>query len=941
MAGVERHTKPEVRHKSPIADQSWHALTADETLAAQRSALEGLAESAVGTRLERFGPNHLPSPKRRGPVLRFCAQFNDVLIYVLLAAALVTGLIGHWIDAQIILAVVLVNAVIGFLQEGKAEKALLSIRALLAPTASVIRNGRRVSVAGSDVVPGDIVVLEAGGRVPADVRLIEAKSLKVQEAILTGESVPVEKSTSPVDAKAALGDQTSMAFSGTHITFGQAKGVVVATGPQTAIGQISNLISEVTTLQTPLTQQMSVFAKWLTGSILAVAGLVFAFGLFVHDLSIDELFMAVVGLTVAAIPEGLPAILTITLAIGVQGMAQRNAIVRRLPAIETLGSVSVICTDKTGTLTRNEMTVVSMATAQHLYTVTGIGYDPVGDILLDGHRVEPDIEPALLEMARAALLCNEANLREADDQWLIDGDPMEAALISAAFKSGLDQKSEDSNYPRIDSIPFDSEHQFMATLHHEAGRPGAIFVKGAPERILDMCALQSAPNEDIKIDSGYWRQQVDRLATDGQRVLAVARKATDSSHKDLTFNDVEDGLTLLGLFGLLDPPRENAVSAVAESQRAGIHVKMITGDHAGTAKAIARDLGLENPDAVVIGQELDQLDESGFRQCVKDTTVFARTSPEHKLRLVMALQAEGAVVAMTGDGVNDAPALKRADIGIAMGQKGSEAAKEAAEMVLADDNFATIVAAIRAGRTVYDNLKKAILFILPTSFAEALVLVSAILLGFTLPITAAQILWINMVTTVTLALALGFEPAEPNVMLRPPRRPNENILSGFLIWRIVFVSVLFLGVLFGTFALAQQRGLGLEEARTIVVNMLVALEIVYLFSIRYLRTSSLTWRGVLGTPELLIAVGAVIGLQFAFTYAPMMQSIFQTQPLNVTQGLEIVAVAIAVLLTLEVEKWLWARLFPEKDSPSGMPPPSNCATAAFDRRGVSRFTGEN
>ena len=922
MTGIQRRTKPETVLYSPISEKPWHALTADETLAAQMSCLDGLTDPVAKARLERFGPNQLPAPKRRGPFLRFFAQFNDVLIYVLLVAALVTGLIDHWLDAQIIFAVVLVNAVIGFLQEGKAEKALQSIRALLAPKASVIRNGRRISIAGDDLVPGDVVVLEAGARVPADVRLIEAKSLKVEEAILTGESVPVEKSTLPVGEDAALGDQTSMAFSGTHITYGQAKGVIVGTGTQTAIGRISNLLSEVTTLQTPLTQQMSVFARWLTGSILAVAAFVFAFGFVVRDLSFDELFMAVVGLTVAAIPEGLPAILTITLAIGVQGMAQRNAIVRRLPAIETLGSVSVICTDKTGTLTRNEMAVVSMATAEQLFSVTGIGYEPVGDIHLAGRRIDPNSEPLLLDMTRAALLCNEANLRKVEGQWMIDGDPMEAALITAAVKTGLHQISEEKHYPRIDSIPFDSEHQFMATLHHGDDGKGAIFVKGAPERLLDMCTHQNAFNEDATIDKDYWRNQADRIAAAGQRVLAVARKATDGNYRELEANDVESGLTFLGLFGLLDPPRENAVSAVAESQRAGIHVKMITGDHAGTAKAIARELGLENADAVLVGQDLDRLDDSSLRQAVKETTVFARTSPEHKLRLVMALQAEGAVVAMTGDGVNDAPALKRADIGIAMGLKGSEATKEAAEMVLADDNFATIVAAIRAGRTVYDNLKKAILFILPTSFAEAFVLVAAILMGFTLPITAAQILWINMVTTVTLALALGFEPAEPNVMVRPPRPSKENILSGFLIWRIAFVSILFLGVLFGKFALAQYRGLSLEESRTIVVNMLVALEIFYLFSIRYLGATSLTWRGVLGTREVLIAVGAVIGLQIAFTYAPIMQSIFQTRALGFTQGLEIFAAGIAVLLILEGEKWIWAHIFDDTTRQSGMPPPA-------------------
>lgn len=933
MAVLQRNDIPEGRSTGPAGEQPWHAVSVDKAMATYESGPSGLTEAEARERLSRFGPNRLPPPKRRGPFLRFFAQFHNVLIYVLLGAAIVTALLGHWIDAQVILAVVLVNAVIGFLQEGKAENALEAIRDMLAPKASVIREGHRKTVPSGELVPGDIVLLEAGGRVPADIRLIDVKSMKIDEAVLTGESVAVEKATLPVGEAVPLGDRSSMGFSGTLVTYGQGKGVVVATGAQTAIGRISGMLSEVTMLQTPLTRQMGVFAKWLTGSILGLAALVLAFGLLVRDYGFTEIFMAVVGLTVAAIPEGLPAILTITLAIGVQGMARRNAIVRRLPAIETLGSVSVICSDKTGTLTRNEMAVVSIATAKRLFMVSGVGYAPHGGFSLDGREVDVSEYPLLQEVTRAALLCSDASLHEVNGQWIIEGDPMEGALVAVACKAGLDQGAEAKSFPRTDVIPFDAEHRFMAVLHHSHTGDGFIYIKGAPERILEMCAHQRGFDGDVALDTDYWQSQADEIAGSGQRVLAVAMKTTDTSHTVLKFADVENGLTFLGLFGLIDPPREEAIAAVAECQAAGIQVKMITGDHAGTAKAIARQLGLENPDAILTGHDVDSLDDETLRRRVQDTSVFARTSPEHKLRLVMALQAEGAVVAMTGDGVNDAPALKRADVGVAMGRNGSEAAKEASEMVLADDNFATIAEAVRAGRTVYDNLKKSILFILPTNGGEALVLIAAILLGSTLPITAIQILWVNMVTAVTLALALAFEPAEPDVMRRPPRAAGEAILSGFLVWRVVFVSTLFLGALFGKFALAQAQGASIEEARTVVVNTLVVLEIFYLFSVRYLKASSITWRGMLGTPAVLIAVGAVAALQVMFTYAPFMGSFFDTRPLSLAQGIQIVAVGVAVLLVLEIEKWVQSAITRRRRGTGAGGPTSGTMTAPQRWRG--------
>jgi magnesium-transporting ATPase (P-type) len=694
-----------------------------------------------------------------------------------------------------------------------------------------------------------------------------------------------------------------MAFSGAIVAAGTGRGVVVATGSDTEIGRISGMLETVETTTTPLLKQMEGFARTITLAILAIAALILVFGYFVSGMSFSEIFMAVVGLSVAAIPEGLPAILTVTLAIGVQGMAARRAIVRRLPAIEALGSVSVICSDKTGTLTRNEMTVASVATARRLFAVTGVGYAPHGGITLEGREVETDAYPLLGDLARGAILCNDAELREAEGAWSVTGDPMEGALVAFGWKTGFEPDALRQANPQTDAIPFDAQHRFMATLHHDHEGGAAIHVKGAPERIIAMCATQHGEeNGHEALDADYWHARAQEIAAQGQRVLAIATKTADPARQTLTFDEVDSDLTLLGLVGLIDPPREEAVAAVAECRAAGIRVKMITGDHAGTASAIARALGLENADEVLTGAEIDRLGPEDLRRAAERTDVFARTSPEHKLRLLEALQAGGAAVAMTGDGVNDAPALKRADIGVAMGRPGTEAAKEAAEIVLADDNFATIAEAVRAGRTVYDNLKKAIIFLLPVNGGEALALIVALLLGVTLPITPVQILWVNMVSSVVLAMALAFEGPEADIMRRPPRRADEPILSRFVLWRVGFVSLLFSAGIFGMFTVAQAQGAGLEEARTIAVNTLVVMEIFYLFSVRFLNTSSLSLRAALGTRPVLIAIAAVTLLQLAFTYAPFMEAFFDTRPLGLAHGLMVVAVGPLLLLILEFEK---------------------------------------
>ena len=889
--------------EGPSSESTWHDRPAEEALGAFDVSTDGLDDAEAGRRRELYGPNRLPEPKRQGPLLRFLRQFHNLLIYVLLAAAGITALLGHLVDTVVILAVVVVNAIIGFVQEGKAEQALKAIRDMLAPKATVLRAGRRRTIAGDEIVPGDLVILEAGDRVPADLRLLEVRGLRIQEAVLTGESVAVEKETDSVAVEAPLGDRRSLAFSGTLVAAGQGRGLAVATGAGTEIGRISSLIAEVRTTTTPLIRQMAIFAKWLTGFVLLFSALILVFGLTVAGYSFSEIFMAVVGLAVAAIPEGLPAILTVTLAIGVQGMARRKAIVRRLPAIEALGSVSVICSDKTGTLTKNEMTVASVATAQRLFTVSGSGYAPHGGFSQAGRDVTVADHPLLAELAKGALLCSEAELHRDGEAWTVVGDPMEGALLTLAGKAGLDLDYERRAHPQTDSIPFDSQHRFMASLHHDHDGEAEIFVKGAPERLLQMSRHQR--HEDgaaSPLDLNYWQEQATAIAARGQRVLAIASKITHADHAELRFADVEGDLTLLGLVGLIDPPREEAITAVAECRAAGIRVKMITGDHAGTAAAVARQLGLENPNDVLEGAQIDELGTEELRRRASQVDVFARTSPEHKLRLVEALQEGGAVVAMTGDGVNDAPALKRADVGIAMGGKGTEAAKEAAEIVLADDNFATIAAAVKAGRTVYDNLKKAIVFLLPVNGGESLSLVAAILLGLTLPITPVQILWVNMVSSVLLAMTLAFEPAEQGVMRRAPRPAGEPILSRFVLWRVGFVSLLFSIGIFGKFTLAQAQGASVEEARTIAVNTLVVMEIFYLFSVRYLHDTSLSVRGFLGTRPVLIAVVAVTALQFLFTYAPFMEAFFGTRPLSLLQGLQVFAVGVAVLLVLELEK---------------------------------------
>ncbi|WP_157270896.1 cation-transporting P-type ATPase [Azohydromonas aeria] len=880
----------------------WHTLSRAGTEQALQTGPAGLTEAEACRRLAQYGPNRLAPPKRRGPLLRLLLQFHNILLYVMMAAAAITALLGHWVDTGVLMMAVVINAIIGFIQEGKAESALDAIRAMLSPHATVVREGVRREIDAAELVPGDVVVLASGDRVPADVRLVAVKELRVEEAALTGESLPVEKSDAAVAADAALGDRFGMAYSGTLVVYGQATGIVVTTGSATELGKINQMLCGIQSLSTPLLRQVDRFGRVLAQAILAVSAATFALGTLWRGHAASEMFMMVVALAASAIPEGLPAIMTVTLALGVQRMARRNAIIRRLPAVEALGSVTVICSDKTGTLTRNEMTVQRVVCAGHVFDVSGVGYEPVGEISAHGHAVDPDHYPALALAIRAGVLCNDARLRQEAGLWRVEGDPTEGALLVLGGKTGFTQHLGEEAWPRLESIPFESQHRFMATFHRDSDGQPWIFVKGAPERVLDMCRAQAGDGGEQPLDVDYWRRMATDTAAQGLRLLGLACRRAGPAAERLTFDDAQSDYVMLALVGIIDPPREEALHAVRECHQAGIRVKMITGDHAETARAIGAQLAIGVGKPAITGAELSLMDDAALRRVAMEVDVFARASPEHKLRLVQALQAGGQVVSMTGDGVNDAPALKRADVGVAMGLKGTEAAKEAADMVLADDNFATIARAVREGRAVYDNLKKFILFMLPTNGGEALVVIAAILFELALPLTPAQVLWINMVTSSTLGLALAFEPAERDIMQRRPRPSGEALLSGFFVWRVLMVSVLMMTGALGLFLWELGQGTPIDTARTMVVNAVVVAEMFYLVNSRFILAPVANREGLLGNRYVLWAIAACIPLQLAYTHAPVMQAIFGSTELAPLEWVKVVAAGLFVFCVAELEK---------------------------------------
>ncbi len=895
---------------------AWHALAETEVVRTLDIDLKrGLSADEVRRRQAQYGPNRLTARKGTPGWKRFLQQFNQPLVYILVVAAGVTLALHEYIDSAVIFLVVLINAIVGYLQESKAEKAIEALARMVTTEASVRRDGRKDRIAAEELVPGDVVLLQSGDKVPADLRLFFNKSLQVDESALTGESVPVQKRTDPVALNSLLAERTNLAYAGTLVTYGQAEGVVWAIGNQTETGRIARLIGSAISLATPLTRKIHQFSSVLLWAILALAAVTFAIGLARGEKAVD-MFMAAVALAVGAIPEGLPAAGTITLAIGVNRLAQRRAIIRKLPAVETLGSTTVICSDKTGTLTENQMTVQEIHAGGRVYQVTGTGYAPEGRVMDGDAPAQRDAHEALHEILLAGLLCNDSQLVFEEGKWQVQGDPTEAALTVAAGKAGLRESDLPDHHGRIDSIPFESEHQFMATLHghHEPGQR-VIFKKGSLEKLLER-------SQDVLLDDGATgpldaeaiRQAAEAMAARGLRVLAIARRLTSADHDQLEQHHDAGGLTFVGLQGMIDPPRKEAIASVAKCQAAGIQVKMITGDHVVTAKAIAAQLGLrslETDELIAInGRELEQTSDADLPALAERTSVFARVAPEQKLKLVRALQQLGHVVAMTGDGVNDAPALKQADIGVAMGISGTEVAKGAADMLLTDDNFSSIAAAVEEGRGVFDNLTKFIVWTLPTNAGEGLIILAAIVVGTALPVLPIHILWINMSTAILLGLMLVFEPKESDLMQRRPRDPKAALLSGPLLQRIGLVTLIMLAGAFGLFLL-ERRVLGTElaPAQTVVLNVIVMVEAAYLLSCRSLRHSMFRL-GVFTNPWIFLGLGTMIGAQLLITYVPLLNKLFHTAPIGLAEWSRILAVALLAYFAVEGEKWLRRRNAP-------------------------------
>jgi len=920
-----------------IPEEQWHRLGAEKILSLLQSNQEqGLAQEEAEQRLVRFGPNVLTTKAGKSKLVRFLLQFHQPLIYILIASGVITALLQEWVDSGVIFGVVLANGIIGYIQEAKAESSLAALARTMVAEATVLRSGGKQRIDSTRLVPGDLVLLTAGDRVPADMRLLQSRDLQVDESALTGESVPVAKGTAPLPEETVLAERRNMAYASAMVTYGQASGLVSATGDQTEVGRISRLISTAQDLATPLTRKIAEFSQVLLYAILFLAALTVAVGL-LRGQPLFDLFMAAVALAVGAIPEGLPAAVTITLAIGVSRMAKRRAIIRKLPAVETLGSTTVICSDKTGTLTENQMTVQAIIAGQEQYAVSGSGYAPHGEItrLSDQQKNQqadhqPDQQapltpseqeaPALYQCLRAAALCNDSVLKEKEEGWQIHGDPTEGALLTVAAKAGYTMEELQSRYPRLDSIPFESQHQFMATLHDtgadatgdSTGAAGAIIcIKGAVEQILAKCEhCLTAEGTTAPLDQDRIHEDVAQLAARGLRVLAFAVKKAGAAIS-LASEDVQGGFTFLGLMGMIDPPREEAVAAVRVCRQAGIRIKMITGDHPATAAAIAAQIGLKGEEGgteqpvVLIGSELEKISDQDLVAAAANTDVFARATPEQKIRLVRALQAKGNVVAMTGDGVNDAPALKQADIGVAMGITGTDVSKEAADMVLTDDNFSSIEAAVEEGRGVFDNLTKFIVWTLPTNLGEGLVIMAAIFFGLTLPILPVQILWINMTTAGFLGLMLAFEPKEPGIMQRKPRDPDTPILTNELITRIILVGTLLLIGAFGLFQWELAQGASLDEARTVAVNVFIVMELFYLFNCRSL-TKSVFQLGFFSNIWVFVGVAAMLLIQMVYTYVPVMNQLFHSTAIGLGSWARIMLAGAIGFLIVEVEKKLRA-----------------------------------
>ncbi|MFO6297596.1 cation-transporting P-type ATPase [Rahnella selenatireducens] len=890
-------------------NKNWYQISGNDAMSRLETSEAGLNPQVAAERLKEFGPNALPEKQTKSALMRFLAHFNDVLIYILLAAAVVTGAMGHWVDTLVILGVAVINAMIGFLQENSAEKSLKSIQNMLSSQAVVIRDGQIQTINADQLVPGDIVQLRPGDKIPADLRIVSAHNLQVEEAILTGESTVVTKTASTIDDEVMIGDRHNLLFSGTMISGGTATGVVYATGKDTELGHINQMMSSIEPQRTPLLQQIDKLGKGIFALILLMMAFLFVFAFILRDMPLSELLLSLISLAVASVPEGLPAIISIILSLGVQSMARNNAIIRKLPTVETLGSMTVICSDKTGTLTMNEMTVKAVILADRAYTVEGESYQPRGRITDATTQQQIDVinTPVLNTFITAVDICNDSQLIQDDKgHWGITGGPTSGALKVLAAKCTLNTGKVES----LDKIPFDSKHKYMSTLQRINGKT-QLFVTGAPDVLFSLATFELTENGVQPFRREYWEEEMARYARQGLRMVAAAFRDEPEINGDLSHADLQQGLVFAGIAGMMDPPRPEAIDAIAQCQQAGIRVKMITGDHQETAMAIGKMLGIGNSGDSITGNELEHMDDAELAIAASQFDIFARTSPEHKLRLVKALQENGEVVGMTGDGVNDAPALKQADVGIAMGIKGTEVTKEAADMVLTDDNFATIASAVKEGRRVYDNLKKTILFILPTNLAQGLLIILAILAGAVIPLTPVQILWMNMATSTTLSFGLAFEPAEKGMMRRRPREPGQHVLDLHAVWRIAFVGILIACSAFILEAWMQPLGYSSELIRTVLLQTLVTAQWVYMFNCRVMDRFPLS-REVFVNKGLWIVSGVLLVLQLALIYLPVMNHLFGTVPLPLKFWGITLLVGAMIFVIVEIEKWLVNRFIRKK-----------------------------
>jgi len=873
---------------------------------------EGLGVLEIKNRRDFFGENVLKAKKEDSKLKQFFIQFHSALIYILLAASIVTGALGEWVDSGVIFGVVIVNVIVGYIQEVRATEAIKSLKKMMKTTAIVIRDGKKESIDSTFLVPGDIVLFESGSKIPADIRVLNTTELRVDESMLTGESLPVQKNCDKLPPDITINDRKNMLYSGTFVTYGRAKGVVVATGMNTEIGKIANLMEETASMQTPLTKKIDSFSKLLLYVILTLAGFTFVVGV-LRSYEATDMFLSSVALAVGAIPEGLPAAVTITLAIGVSAMARKNAIIRKLPAVETLGSVTTICSDKTGTLTQNKMSVTTLYCDNKIYNFSGEGYEPSGSITLEGTEIKAE-NGALFETLLGGYLCNESYLVKKEGGYEINGDPTEGALIVAALKGGVDEYKINEKLERIDILPFESDRRYMGVIYQDkTNGEKTLYIKGSVERVLELCTKELGEYGNSEIKKDEINQKSEEFAKDGLRVLAIAKKVANT--ESIATQIDEGGFVFLGCEAMIDRPRGEAIEAVAECKKAGINIIMITGDHAHTAFSIAKQMGIADKDAefkdsVITGKELFEISDSELLERVKDVKVYARVEPEQKLRIVDALQARGEIVAMTGDGVNDAPALKQADIGVAMGKGGTEVAKEAADMVLSDDNFASIAHAVKEGRGVFDNLVKFITWTLPTNLGEGMVIMVAIILGVTLPISPVQILWINMSTAIMLGMMLVFEPHAKNIMDRAPREPDSPILSTDLVVQMMLVGTYMLIVAYGMFTYYIDAGYSIEYARTVAVNVFVFTEMFFLFCCKELD-KSIFKTDIFNNKYLILGVVLMILSQILFTHTPFMQTMFRSESLELWTWIKITILTFGVIFVIEL-KHLYSKITASK-----------------------------